>query len=150
VERGGRGAGPVAAGAAVGARAGIQDELALVAGTGEDATGAEAAERLLADGVATVVAKRGPAGAVLHDRSSAGVAVPALMVQQVVDPIGAGDAFCAGFLAARLEGLADPIALRWGAACGAAAVVVEGDMDGLPDRMRLQRLLDPEARDIVR
>ena len=129
---------------------GSPDELAVVAGTPEDATGTTAAGALLEAGVTTVVAKLGAAGAVLHDATGAGLAVDALAVTRVVDPVGAGDAFCAGFLAARLEGLEDPLALRWAVACGAAAVAVEGDMDGLPDRAQLERLLGSDGRDIVR
>jgi 2-dehydro-3-deoxygluconokinase len=129
---------------------GSPDELATVAGTEADATGATAAAALLADGVTTVIATLGARGAVLHDRTAAGLALDALPVARMVDPVGAGDAFCAGFLAARLEGLDDPLALRWAIACGASAVAVEGDMDGLPDRTGLDRLLGGEAHDIVR
>jgi 2-dehydro-3-deoxygluconokinase len=68
--------------------------------------------------------------------------VAAVGVQWPIDPVGAGDAFCAGFIAARLEGHEDEEALRWGAACGAAAVSVEGDIDGLPSRAELGRLLE--------
>ena len=86
----------------------------------------------------------------LHERTGASVEVAALRVSHVVDPIGAGDAFCAGFLAARLEGLDDPASVRWAVACGAAAVSVEGDMDGMPDRATLDRLLAGGPADIVR
>jgi 2-dehydro-3-deoxygluconokinase len=126
------------------------DELATVAGTEPDALGEVAAGALLAAGVTTVVATLGARGAALHDRTGAGLHVDAMSVSRVVDPVGAGDAFVAGFLAARLEGLADPLALRWGVACGAAVVAVEGDMDGLPERPHLERLLSAEARDILR
>ena len=130
---------------------GSPDELALVAGIDdEDGSGAQAAGKLLEDGVSTVVAKLGGAGAALHDRIGAGLAVPAQTVVHVVDPVGAGDAFCAGFLAARLEGLPDSIALRWAAVCGAHAVATEGDMDGLADRASLVRTLAGDGADILR
>jgi 2-dehydro-3-deoxygluconokinase len=129
---------------------GSPDELATVAGTEADATGSLAAAALLAAGTTTVVATLGAGGTVLHDRTGAGLALDALSIPRVVDPVGAGDAFVAGFLAARLEGLDDPLALRWAVACGAAAVTVEGDMDGLPDRAGLERLVGGEARDILR
>jgi 2-dehydro-3-deoxygluconokinase len=129
---------------------GAVDELATVAGTGPDDTGTDAAEVLLAAGVSTVIATLGARGSVLHDRTGAGLAVDAIPVARVVDPVGAGDAFVAGFLAARLAGLDDPRALRWAAASGAAVVGVEGDMDGLPDRDELDRLVDGESRDIIR
>ncbi len=72
----------------------------------------------------------------------------------VVDPVGAGDAFCAGFIAARLEGsdLAD--ALETANACGAAAAATLGDQAGLPDRVELAAILhaatDARAADTLR
>jgi sugar/nucleoside kinase (ribokinase family) len=69
------------------------------------------------------------------------VVVPALAVPQLVDPIGAGDAFCAGFIGARLDGLDVETALRWGAGCGAASVSVEGDSEGAPTRDELLHAL---------
>ncbi|MGW6558525.1 sugar kinase [Streptomyces hydrogenans] len=51
-----------------------------------------------------------------------------------VDPIGAGDAFVAGYLAARLDGAAPADRLRAGAVCGAFSVSVPGDWEGLPHR----------------
>ncbi len=129
---------------------GSPDELAVVAGVDDDGTGTAAATVLHGQGIPTVIAKLGDRGAVLHDRTGAGLQVAALRVPHVVDPIGAGDAFCAGFLAARLEGLDDPVALRWAVACGAAAVTVDGDMDGMPDRPTLDRLLAGSPADIVR
>jgi sugar/nucleoside kinase (ribokinase family) len=67
-----------------------------------------------------VVLKHGGAGAVWSDgtRSMAVPAAPA----EVVDPTGAGDAFAAGYLAARLDGATPEAALRAGALRGAAAV----------------------------
>jgi len=129
---------------------GSPDELAVVAGVDDDGTGERAAAVLHDRGVPTVIAKLGDRGAALHDRAGTGLQVAAIPVPQVVDPVGAGDAFCAGFLAARLEGLDDRVALRWAVACGAAAVTVEGDLDGLPDRATLDRLLAGVTGDIVR
>jgi 2-dehydro-3-deoxygluconokinase len=130
---------------------GSPDELAVVAGTTDDEDGTGAAEAFLeTTSATTVIVKRGAAGATLHVRDRPAVSVPAIAVARVVDPIGAGDACCAGYLAARLEGLGDEAALRWAVACGAAAVAVDGDMDGLPDRPELDRLLAAGGRDILR
>ena len=129
---------------------GSPDELAAVAGTDDDDTGTAAAAALHGRGVPAVIAKLGERGAMLHERTGASVQVAALRVPHVVDAIGAGDAFCAGFLAGRLEGLDDPASVRWAVACGAAAVSVEGDMDGMPDRATLDRLLAGGPGDIVR
>ena len=49
-----------------------------------------------------------------------------------VDPVGAGDAFDAGYLHARLNGADVPEALLEGARCGAAVAATIGDADGVP------------------
>lgn len=49
-----------------------------------------------------------------------------------VDPVGAGDAFDAGYLAARLEGSPIERALAAGARCGAAVAATLGDTEGFP------------------
>jgi 2-dehydro-3-deoxygluconokinase len=72
----------------------------------------------------------------------------------VVDPIGAGDAFCAGFIAACLEGVDLGTALEMANACGAAAASALGDQTGLPDRTELAAILravtDSGATDTIR
>jgi 2-dehydro-3-deoxygluconokinase len=114
-------------------------------------TGAERdAERLAADlltaGPAVVVIKLGRGGSLLATRD--GTARQAALPTEVVDPVGAGDAFAAGFLAARLRG-ADPAACLRQAACVAAiAVATEGDWEGLPSEEELLTLTQEE--DIVR
>ena len=67
------------------------------------------------------VVKRGRAGAVLHRRDAPPLEVPGEPAD-AVDPTGAGDAFAAGFLAARLRGEDDAACAR--AAVRAAAAVV--------------------------
>jgi 2-dehydro-3-deoxygluconokinase len=51
----------------------------------------------------------------------------AVAVREVVDPVGAGDAFNAGFLSCRLRGGGIADALRAGNELGAAAVTSLGD-----------------------
>ncbi|MEV0901794.1 sugar kinase [Actinoplanes sp. NPDC049802] len=65
----------------------------------------------------------------------------------VVDPVGAGDAFVAGYLADRLAGADAAQRLRTAIAAGAFAVTVPGDCEGLPDRADLAAL---SGSDIVR
>jgi 2-dehydro-3-deoxygluconokinase len=115
---------------------GSPDEIELVGG------GSESASRLLEDGVSLVVTKDGPEGARSLDATGHAVAMPAFPVQTTIDPVGAGDAFCAGFIAARLQGQAIELAMAWGAACGAAVAAVEGDIDGLPTSEELGRILE--------
>ncbi len=59
----------------------------------------------------------------------------------VVDPVGAGDAFDAGYLSAVLQGHGMDTALRWGCAAGALAVQGPGDTAALPYREDLQAAL---------
>jgi len=65
-------------------------------------------------------------------------------VGEVVDTVGAGDAFASGVISALLEGLSLPDAVRRGAWCGARAVQVLGDTEGLPTREQLL-----QARDLL-
>ena len=51
---------------------------------------------------------------------------------KVVDTVGAGDAFVAGFLSGRLRGWKTEECLDMANACGACAVSVPGDLKGLP------------------
>ena len=90
-------------GAALAAHASLviasDDELELVA----DGPERDAVTALLGQGVQQVAVKRGHLGASVH--SAAGRSdVPAVPVTSI-DPIGAGDAFTAGFLSGTLDGL---------------------------------------------
>ena len=63
-------------------------------------------------------------------------AAPAHPVAQVIDPVGAGDGFDAGFLAGWLRGASIEESLDLGARIGAAAVEVLGDYAGYPREAR--------------
>jgi 2-dehydro-3-deoxygluconokinase len=58
-----------------------------------------------------------------------------------IDPVGAGDAFCAGFISGLLDGCPLPEAVTRGAALGAFCVSAFGDYHGLPDRAALEAFL---------
>ena len=85
-------------------------------------------EKLLAHYPA-VALKLGPGGAVYADGTGASLRIPAATVR-VEDTTGAGDAFCAGFLAAWLDGGSPDEALRRGAGVAARAV---GRIGGRPE-----------------
>jgi 2-dehydro-3-deoxygluconokinase len=93
---------------------------------------------LAALGPSEVVVKDGPRGctALIGDSR---LTVPAVPVR-VVDPVGAGDAFVAGYLVERLAGAPPPDRLRTAVAAGAFAVTVPGDCEGLPRRPDLAAL----------
>jgi 2-dehydro-3-deoxygluconokinase len=108
------------------------EEAALFIGAGP------AVDGLAALGPAEVVVKDGPRGctAIID---GARFTRPALGVR-VVDPVGAGDAFVAGYLADRLAGAPADQRLRTAIAMGAFAVTVPGDCEGLPTRAELAAL----------
>ncbi|CAA9336133.1 MAG: 2-dehydro-3-deoxygluconokinase [uncultured Friedmanniella sp.] len=69
----------------------------------------------------------------------------------VADPVGAGDAFVAGWLA-ELVARPDDVAARLAtaAACGALACTVPGDWEGAPSRREVQALSGPAGDDVHR
>ncbi|WP_280392591.1 sugar kinase [Nocardia brasiliensis] len=111
------------------------DESALLVPT---ASASAMAESLAALGPSQVVLKLGGDGALaLHrGRVIRQQAIPVTMV----DPVGAGDAFVAGYLAGVLDGTSVRHNLRLAATCGAFAVSVPGDWAGLPSRRELDLL----------
>ncbi|MFI6049211.1 sugar kinase [Streptomyces violascens] len=92
-----------------------------------------------------VVVKRGSAGATAYARSVQGgspgaESAPAPRVD-VVAPVGAGDAFAAGFLSATLRGLPVRDRIRHGHLMAAAVLTVPGDLTRPPARAHADRLV---------
>lgn len=103
------------------------DEAELVWGTGDPAR-----LRQLLPGPASLVVKHGADGATLLEGGSSHFE-PALKVE-VVEPVGAGDAFAAGFLAATLADQTPSVRLRAGHLQAASALLTAEDVgDPLPD-----------------
>ncbi|WP_404199466.1 sugar kinase [Streptomyces tauricus] len=75
--------------------------------------------------------------------------VPALRTD-VVEPVGAGDAFAAGFLTGLLGGAGLERALRLGHITAGSALQVTGDHGPLPDRVKIEELLGLSAHDWAR
>ncbi len=104
----------------------------LVGGTGRDL-----AERCRGLGPREVVLKRGAAGAAALGPDGEWMEwAPAPAPE--VDPVGAGDAFNAGYVAARLDGRSVAAALELGARCGAGVAAAVGDTAGFPDPADLE------------
>ena len=122
-----------------------QDELGLVAGDQHNESAAATA--LAASGVGQLVITRGARGATVWQEGVAHHA-PAIAVT-VLDTIGAGDAFTAGYLSGILDRLGPAEALRRGTLTGAFSVANLGDWEGLPTREELS-LLDTEAGTTLR
>ncbi|MFI1162495.1 sugar kinase [Streptomyces sp. NPDC020801] len=95
-------------------------------------TGGPDAIRQLLPEPAVLVVKQGPLGATaFHPDGAAFVPSPGV---DVVAPVGAGDAFAAGFLSATLRGLPVQGRLRHGHLMAAAALTVPGDLAAPPTR----------------
>ena len=122
------------------------DELEMVA---PESHGDErAAVRTLLDGGAQqVVVTRGGDGASAWTLDE--TAACAAREVRVVDTIGAGDAFTAGYLSALLDGLPLADRLDRGAVLGAFAVSASGDWESLPRRDELH-LIDHVAGATIR
>jgi 2-dehydro-3-deoxygluconokinase len=119
---------------------GSLDEGIVVGGTSDDAGPRIVAAALIGSGAGHAVLKLGADGAASLASDGTWTVVPGVAGVTVVDPVGAGDAFCAGYLAAQLEGLEEADALALGNACGAAVVAVEGDQAGAPTREEARRI----------
>ncbi|MGW7411216.1 sugar kinase [Streptomyces sp. NPDC054863] len=107
--------------------------------------GGARAVRAALPGPAVLVVKQGAAGAtVFADGTVHHVPAPRV---DVVAPVGAGDAFAAGFLSATLRGLGVPLRLRHGHLAAAAALTVPGDVAAVPAREHADALaaLDADA-----
>jgi fructokinase/2-dehydro-3-deoxygluconokinase len=115
---------------------GAEELVPLARASGFAVDGVEAAARALAGDARTVVARLGSAGAL--GCSGAGgrgeVVVAPGHDAELRNPVGAGDAFNGGFIAARVAGLPLVEALRWGNAVGALKVAREGGARDLPSR----------------
>lgn len=114
------------------------DEAELLLGPTAGRSPAKVAADLAVLGPAEAVLKCGAAGAVAwaDDRVIEAAAVPV----RAVDPVGAGDAFVAGYLAGILDGATPEERLTLGALTGAFAVTVSGDWEGAPTRRELDLL----------
>ncbi|MFA3877747.1 sugar kinase [Streptomyces sp. MMCC 100] len=135
------------------------EEAALVLGTdalvphtgpveasGTDRDPLALARALAALGPREAVVKDGPRGcvAVIAGRPHALAAIPV----RTTDPVGAGDAFVAGYLSELLAGADTETRLTTATRAGAYAVTVPGDCEGLPFRHELDSFTT--AEDVAR
>ncbi|GGB31941.1 sugar kinase [Virgibacillus dakarensis] len=98
-------------------------------------TGYESPEKIaqffLERGTSVVVVKLGSKGAYFSTKKDSGY-VPGYTVENVVDTVGAGDGFAAGFISGLLRGWNCYDSVRLGNNVGACALNVEGDFEGYP------------------
>lgn len=111
-----------------------RSELAFLAGADEPET-VERAARLAAQlsGPRAVVVTLGADGAVLV-RDGDVIEVPAVRVEQVVDPTGAGDTFAGALADALVRGDALADAVRWAVRAAAITVTGPGAQSAMPTR----------------
>ncbi|MFI9232450.1 PfkB family carbohydrate kinase [Streptomyces rimosus] len=134
------------------------DELSLCLPPGSPTDITAQARQMPVAGVTEVVVKLGPDGATSythpephpanqrpchpHHAADGSLHQPAVPVQ-AVDPVGAGDAFAAGYLSALLDGEGVAGHLEGGVTTGAFAVTSPGDGEGAPTRAELHLLGAP-------
>lgn len=97
------------------------------------------AQQLLAGGAQTVVVKLGPRGA--YGADSTDECELGSMAASAVDPVGAGDAFAAGFLSGLLRERSLGDAMLEATAVAACVVATRGDMEGLPSAIERDALV---------
>ncbi|MBM7556865.1 PfkB family carbohydrate kinase [Halanaerobacter jeridensis] len=97
----------------------------------------EIADEILDLGAEIVVVKLGAEGALVANKNNK-EKVAGYNVEKVVDPIGAGDGFAAGFISAQLRGKDLVESTKLANAVGAFATTVIGDVEGLPTREEVE------------
>ncbi len=126
---------------------GTEEEFAIAGGSTDIVAALRAARRVTA---ATFVVKRGPLGCGVIDG-----AIPASLDQafngrgvavEVLNVLGAGDAFNAGFLSGWIRGEDYDACARYANACGALVVSRHGCAPAMPTRVELDHFLTHAER----
>ncbi len=90
-------------------------------------------------GASAVIVKDGAHGATVVTRTE--IVHPDVFAVWVVDTVGAGDGFAAGYISPTLDGLSVRECLRRASAVGVMATTSPGDRDRLPTRPQLTTFL---------
>lgn len=114
-----------------------EPELALVGQSPDVKTGCQ---RLLDSGVSEVVAKRGQGGSWYYARDQVRH-MPAFSVS-VMNTLGAGDGFAAGYVHGYVRHWAPEDRLRWASAVGAIVVSRHSCSEAMPTRAEVQEFLN--------
>ncbi|WP_347551372.1 sugar kinase [Pseudalkalibacillus hwajinpoensis] len=99
-------------------------------------------------GAKCVILKLGKDGAYYSSETDKGY-VEGYQVDQVIDTVGAGDGFAAGFISGLLDHLTLKQATERANAVGALVTMVDGDVEGLPERSRLLDFMNATNREDV-
>jgi len=117
-----------------------ESELRLLAGVGDDASLADAAQVLLARGATAVLVTLGGRGCCLYRGGEVPHALSGRSMA-VVDTIGAGDTFTGALAAALARGTPLCEAMEWANAAAALSVTGRGAIAGMPTREQVGDLL---------
>jgi sugar/nucleoside kinase (ribokinase family) len=100
--------------------------------------------RLLAKRGKLVVLKNGSEGCVVY-KGDEKIQISAFHVEEI-DPTGAGDSFCAGFISALNKGMDLRAAGEFANAVGALAVTKKGPMEGSADRTTVLEFIEKQRK----
>ncbi|ARK29550.1 sugar kinase [Halalkalibacter krulwichiae] len=107
-------------------------------------------ELFLNYGASLVIIKVGAKGAYYFTKEEQQL-VPGFPVDQVIDPVGAGDGFAAGVISGLLDQLSLYEVVERANAVGALATQIPGDFEGLPTREEIDQFLNAtDVEDINR
>ena len=107
---------------------GTEEELAAAASSNDVAQGVQ---EVLASGIDALILKRGERGSTMFRRDAPPADVAPFSID-VLNVLGAGDAFASGFLYGYLQGWPLERAARMGNACGAIVVTRHGCANFMP------------------
>lgn len=125
-------------------RVGVRSILPLadvVIGTADEVSAAHALEACVAEGPEALVVKRGALSTPVHLRGGESIEVPTFEVE-VLNVLGAGDAFAGGFLYGYLKGWDWFKSARMGNACGAIVVTRHGCANFMPDEQEALEFIE--------
>jgi 2-dehydro-3-deoxygluconokinase len=123
-----------------------EEEGRVVFGTSDPVSTLAAA---CAAGAGAAVVRVGARGAIVRDSSGITTEVPSVREVTVLDEIGAGDAFAAGFAFGLLQGWRPPDCARIGNILAAFALEGTGDWETLPRLTEIVDQLRPELRSVA-
>lgn len=103
-----------------------------------------AIEKILGTGVQTLIVKKGSAGVTVHQPSGPVMDVPGFPVD-VLNVLGAGDAFAGGFIYGYLQGWGLYKSCRMGNACGAWVVQKPGCANDMPTLQQVMEMIEAKG-----
>jgi 5-dehydro-2-deoxygluconokinase len=126
---------------------GTEEETRAAAGIEELEELDQAVERLLDSGIDALIVKRGARGSSVYRNDGSVNDVSAFPVE-VLNVLGAGDAFASGFLYGQVQGWSLEASARMGNAVGAIVVTRHGCANFMPHLHEVQRFMSEHGTEI--